>query len=495
MNTEGNNIENTISLEHQPNYDFLKTREITVANFYKTMFVQFALYRARQRIPKIDGLAETQRKFLWAMIKGANTSKKNKVSSLFALVLKYSNYHHGEASLYNVINNLVAYYKNNLTLFKEDGNFGSRYLREACAPRYVETRNSNTLKLLFNEEDIIATFGYRKLDGQDAEPDTLYPILPLGIIMGQTQTAVGFATNILPRKTETILDLFIDILSGKSNTLPNYIEPSWPYYYGKVQMIDPNTWESLGVVRKVQVKSKTLIKIVEVPYNWDKYKLIEVLEALKDSGKITSYLNDSKSNTFDVTIVAPDLIKFTEEELIYKLGLTSSVTESFVYYTNDDKFEVRCNTISQYLQYFIKERIKVYTLRKKYLLEKLLFEMYKILATINYINEINAGRIEIRNVDEEVIIEKLKSYPENYNFRPSFKKFKYVPENVKSMLEKDMSFDYLFDFPVRNLTPKMVLKLRENYAEMSKTYTELYNKTESQMWLDDLLEFKKGYNK
>ena len=51
-----------ISPEFKPNYSFVETREITITDWFKTFFVTFALYRARQRIPKIDGFAETQRK-------------------------------------------------------------------------------------------------------------------------------------------------------------------------------------------------------------------------------------------------------------------------------------------------------------------------------------------------------------------------------------------------------------------------------------------------
>ena len=43
-----------ISPEFKPNYSFVETREITITDWFKTFFVTFALYRARQRIPKIE---------------------------------------------------------------------------------------------------------------------------------------------------------------------------------------------------------------------------------------------------------------------------------------------------------------------------------------------------------------------------------------------------------------------------------------------------------
>lgn len=195
--------------EFAPNYDFINTREITVKDYFGTMFVQFAKYRANQRIPRLDGLNETQRKILWTAM-SKNYTKKNKLIQVMADVNLVSNYHHGQDSLATALNNLIAPYKNNMLVLRPDGSFGSRTVRKAAAYRYTETRVFGYLKKLFPTEDIVAMKAYRTIDGLPAEPLTLLPIIPMGIINGQSQAAVGFSTNLLPRDPLIIIDLLLD---------------------------------------------------------------------------------------------------------------------------------------------------------------------------------------------------------------------------------------------------------------------------------------------
>ena len=284
-----------ISPEFKPNYDFVKTREMHITDWFRTFFVTFALYRARQRIPKIDGFAETQRKIVWNALVN-NYVSKEKSEDILSDVNKSSQYHHGIASKENVYNNLVAPYKNNLRFFKADGNFGFRYIQEAAAIRYTYSRNQKILKKIFHEEDIIATHSYRTTEGKPCEPETLYPILPIGIINGQNQIGVGFASTLLPRKVETILDLFIGILSGTVTNLPAYLAPEYPYYNGPTNIVDVNKWSLKGKVHvEVGKRGKKVIRITEVPPNWDKYTLIN-----KDSTEFYYDINNnliSKNNT------------------------------------------------------------------------------------------------------------------------------------------------------------------------------------------------------
>ena len=484
-----------ISPEFKPNYSFVETREITITDWFKTFFVTFALYRARQRIPKIDGFAETQRKIVWNALVN-NYINKEKSEDILSDVNKSSQYHHGIASKENVYNNLVAPYKNNLRLFKADGNFGFRYIQEAAAIRYTYSRNQKILKKIFHDEDIIATHSYRTTEGKPCEPETLYPILPIGVINGQNQIGVGFASTLLPRKVETILDLFIGILSGTVTNLPAYLPPEYPYYNGKVDLLDVNKWSLKGKVQvEVAKRGKKIIRITEVPPNWDKYILIKKLEDFKDSGLIENYQNNSVKNTFNIEISSTKLENLPEDKILEKLELETSVTESFVYYTSDDKFQLECKNIAEYINYFITERIKVYEARKKYLSEKAYFEMQKIIAIINYITEINEGRIEIKKKSEEELIAILKTYPENYLFVPLPEKFNYIPDFARSIVQQSGNYDYLFNIPIKSLTPKRIEDLTKRYQALYSEYQNLLNTTTVKMWLDDLLDFKQEYEK
>lgn len=485
--------------EFLPNYDFIKTREMTIKDFFNTLFVQFGLYRAAQRIPRLDGLAETQRKILWTAIK-KNYKKKEKLDDVMADVRKVSNYHHGPASLADTMNNLIAPYKNNLPFFKPEGSFGSRNMRAAAATRYTQTRNTPYVSIMFPEEDIIATWGYRSADGAPAEPLTLYPILPLSIINGQVQTSIGFATKILPRDPMVILDLFMGILTGTTKQIPAHIPPIWPFYKGKIELTGPNSWESIGLVEKSKKGKKNIVKVLEVPFNWDNETMVKHFMDLKDAGVIDNFIDGSNDQVFEVEIYGDTLFALSEENIIKKLGLTSSITESFTYITSDNNFEVNCKSIASYINYFLKERLKVYEARRVYRLAKIMYEIRKITATINYINEVNAGRIEIRNKEEEEIIEQISKYAPEYLFEKMSKSFVYLNPKLLLNSSANVGYDYLFDFSVKNFTPKRLKYLGEQYTKLIKEYDETSKITAIQLWIEDLQELKKsmlknGWNK
>lgn len=492
-------IQKTNLEEFMPNYEFIKTREMTIKDFFNTIFVQFGHYRATQRIPRIDGLNETQRKILWAASKKKYKSKE-KLTDVMSDVNKISNYHHGPASLANVLNNLIAPYKNGLAFLRPDGSFGSRSTRAAAAERYTQTRNNQFLELMFPEEDIIATHSYRSIDGKPAEPLTLYPILPLGIINGQSQTAVGFATELLPRDPKVILDLFIGILKGTVTSLPGHIAPKWPLCDCTVNLTGPNTWETRGKVRKGNKGKKKFIEILEVPHNWDGSKLVSVLESLQEIGTIDSFIDATNENKFSAFVYSSKLQDLPEETIIDKLGLTSSAKESFVYINMDSRFITDCKTIASYINYFIHERIKIYEARRLYIMEKCVFDLNKTVAVINYINEVIAGRIEIRNKSEEEVIKQLEGYPENYGFKPMSKTFVYLDPKVAIFSKDNKNYDYLFDFQVRNFTPKKIAQLQEKYNSIYQEYQIIEKRTAAVLWLEDLEKFdnimqKYGWNK
>ena len=114
--------------------------------------------------------------------------------------------------------------------------------------RYTETRVYGYLKKLFPMEDIIATKAFRTVDGLPAEPLTLMPIVPLGVINGQSQSAVGFSTNLLPRNPIEIIDLFLDLLTQLMPPIVQIIQALLPVF---VQIIGELLPPFLQIVQAV----------------------------------------------------------------------------------------------------------------------------------------------------------------------------------------------------------------------------------------------------
>lgn len=391
-------------------------------------------------------------------------------------------------------------------MLKPDGSFGSRSVKQAAAYRYTETRVYNYLKKLFPMEDIIATKAFRIVDGLPAEPLTLLPIIPLGIINGQSQAAVGFSTNLLPRDPIVIIDLFLDILTGKVTNLPGYIKPSYPMFTGEVKLIDKNHWELRGRVSKFKKGKKEIINIEEVPPSWTRKSIIKLFDKYKESGLIDNYTESCKGDSFNIEVIAPKLFNLPEDTIIDKLKLYETEKERFVYIASDegvdekgnpdgkikDRFEIECASIAQYLNYFIKKRIAIYEERKKYRMAKQLWEIQRLVAMVNYINEVNAGRIEIRNKEEEEVIEQLQKYSKDYNFIPMTEKFIWDPIELKL---SRTNYNYLFDFTTRNFTPKAINKLLEKISNLNKEFIDIQKETGAGLWYRDLLDFKEDYLK
>ena len=110
---------------------------------------------------------------------------------------------------------------------------------------------------------------------------------------------------------------------------------------------------------------------------------------------------------------------------------------------------------------------------------------------INYINEVNAGRIEIRNKSEAEIVEQLVKYPKEYQFVPIHDRFVFGNE----MLINKPNWNYLFDFKTRNFTPEAIVRLNKNYQELYNEFLETQKVTAAALWYQDLVEFKDEYIK
>ena len=96
---------------------------------------------------------------------------------------------------------------------------------------------------------------------------------------------------------------------------------------------------------------------------------------------------------------------------------------------------------------------------------------------------------------KEELIAILKTYPENYLFVPLPEKFNYIPDFARNIVQQSGNYDYLFNIPIKSLTPKRIEDLTKRYQALYSEYQNLLNTTTVKMWLDDLLDFKQEYEK
>ena len=92
---------------------------------------------------------------------------------------------------------------------QKSGNFGTRSVQEASAPRYIFANGSKEFFELFKYEDdnILES---QKFEGNKIEPKFYVPTLPMILINGSEGVSSGFAQKILPRNPENIKKYLTD---------------------------------------------------------------------------------------------------------------------------------------------------------------------------------------------------------------------------------------------------------------------------------------------
>jgi DNA topoisomerase-2 len=157
-------------------------------------------------------------------------------------------YLHGEVSLEGVIVNLAQNFvgSNNLPLLSPEGSFGTRFIPEAGASRYIYTKMQPYLTDIFKKEDE-PLLEKQYFEGSQIEYKYYVPIIPILLINGNEGISSGFAQKILPRDINEIKEAIISILN---DNFVDRIKPSYNEFEGNIIQIGENSYEIQGVIEK-----------------------------------------------------------------------------------------------------------------------------------------------------------------------------------------------------------------------------------------------------
>lgn len=297
-----------------------------ISAFINSEFKAFSNADNVRSVPSIvDGLKESQRKCVYAMLR--HGTNEIKVSQLSAYTALYSAYHHGEMSLNGTIVGLAQDYmgSNNINLFEPVGQFGSILSPAASSPRYIFTKPSEHLrKVIVKEDDCVLVPQYE--EGAQKEPVNYYPVLPLWLVNGALGIGSGYASKIMNRSPEKVKKAIQQYLKdGKYDT--ELLHPEYPGFKGKIKKLpEPNRYSNTGCVTKVNT---TTLKVTELPvgYDVDKYKAI-LIKMIED-GVIKDYDNNSNEDGFEFVIhAARSFVSKSETTLTRILKLSTTVTEN-----------------------------------------------------------------------------------------------------------------------------------------------------------------------
>jgi topoisomerase-4 subunit A len=270
-----------------------------VSGMYKNWFLDYASYVILERaVPNMyDGLKPVQRRLLHAM-RDLEDGRFHKVANLIGHTMKY--HPHGDASIGDA---LVQLGQKDL-LVETQGNWGNILTGDgAAAPRYIEARLSKfALEVVFSPK---VTTWQASYDGRGQEPVTLPVKFPLILAQGVEGIAVGLSTKIMPHNFNELIDGSIQVLKGKNPK----IYPDFPTG-GIADFSDyQDGMRGSGRIKvraRIEVDSKNLLRITEIPYGTNTSSLIDSVLKANDKGKIKiKKIEDNTAENVEILVHIP----------------------------------------------------------------------------------------------------------------------------------------------------------------------------------------------
>lgn len=222
--------------------------QLNISDQINTQYRTYALYVLQSRgIPNFyDALTPVQR-----LILENSPSKFNKTVGLVGEVIKTGLYHHGDSSLAGAISKLARPFGCSYGILEGDGFFGSPVNPSPSAPRYTSVKINQKIK-----EIISKNYDLNEKNSEGGH-DWIHVEFPLGLLTHVVGIAVGYRSNILPRKYEDV----VEYLKGT----PKLLKPYFKDFSGKITkyMNEENTWLIESGIEIDQ--NKKIIRIFDLP--------------------------------------------------------------------------------------------------------------------------------------------------------------------------------------------------------------------------------------
>lgn len=425
--------------------------------------VDYASYDNLRKIAScIDGLKNASRKVMYT-VHEKKIKEKTKVLQLANKCAEFSDYLHG--SLDGVVVTLGQDFAgtNNIPLLQKFGNFGTRSVNEASAPRYIFAKGSDAFFNLFKYEDD-AVLEKQEFEGYPIEPKFYVPTLPMLLVNGSEGVSSGFAQKVLPRNPESLMKYITNKLEGKA------VRSEWlnPWFKGFNGIIEkdpelPNKWYVKGVIEPI---ANNCYLIKEIPYQYDLKGYIDVLDALVDSKKILRYKDESDGeNILQFRVWLP---KGLNTDLHEHLKLVKPITENYTCIDANNKIRL-FNNINEIVDYYISIKKDYTNKRKEYYINKYNNELDILLSKKIFISLYINNNIKINNIKKDEIIKQLK--------------------NIKEIIEND-NYNYLLNMPIYSLTSEKIKALEDEIEKLKNELDSLKSKPVESIWIDDINNLK-----
>lgn len=463
---------------------------INISEFINKDLIHFSSADNKRSLPSMcDGLKPSQRKIMYAAFRRGANSGEVKVAQFAAYVSEHTEYHHGEASLQGAIINLAQNYpgSNNINYLMPNGNFGSRRAagKDSASPRYIFTELSKITSKLFRKEDE-SILNYLCEEGHYIEPNTYAPILPAILINGCTGIGTGFSTRIFPYNPAEVADNIKKLIKEEDI---KHLEPWFRGFTGKVKKLSETKYEISGCYNIID---GTTVHITEIPiYDSieDYKKFLESRTMVNNDDKvrkIESFFNRSGNNfiKFEIKFRGNELqrlVKSGELDKYLKLSTTISLTNFYLF--NSEGVITKYDYLEDIFEDFYQYRLKVYDQRKNFMVELLKNDLNIIEWKVKFIKDYLDRIIIVERKKTSEVIDKLVELK-----YPKLAKKHTAPANEKT-------YSYITSMQLFSLTQDRIDELEKEYKEMKMIYEDYLNTPIKDIWLREIEEFIKEYDK
>ena len=450
-------------------------KQVPYNDFINKELIHFSNEDIKRSIPSmVDGLKPSQRKILYGTILRKLFTKNSeiKVAQLTGFISDKTCYHHGEQSLNMAIIGMAQRFigSNNINILMPSGQYGTRLLggKDHASPRYIFTYLNPIIRMLFREEDD-PILKYLDDDGTPVEPEYYLPILPMVLINGAEGIGTGFSTQILPYNP---LDLIENIKNMMDDKPLKELKPYFHGFRGKTTQ-DDKTFSFTG---NFECIGSDLIITELPPCTWTSpYK--EYLNDLEEKKEIIKFVNDNTDEDvhFKITLDGKKSDEWTDKELVQKFKLIKKISITNMHlYDKDDKIK-KYHNVNEILKEFYQIRLDAYTTRKNYYLGKYQQELDVLKYKMKFIEDVLEDRIIINRKKRDEIVTQLvkKKYP-----------------NMG-----DDKYEYLLTMPIHSFTHEKIEELQEKINNKETDMKNLDSKSEKELWVEELDEFKAAYVK
>jgi DNA topoisomerase-2 len=357
--------------------------KITISEQINQDYRKYALYVIQSRgIPNFyDALTPVQR-----LILQNSPSGFKKTLGVIGEVFSTGLYKHGDSSLSQAISKLARPFGCSDHILLGDGFFGTPVNPSPSAPRYTQVKISSKYK------DIIEKYKDLNALNEEGGHDWIHVDYPVGVSTHIVGIAVGYKSNILPRKPEEV----VRYLEGDKS---KKLKPYFRGFKGKISRVDSLkcAWMIEGET-EVDVMSRT-IKINSISPLQRYESFFSRLNSILERSAINHKIDNFSTNNVKINIkfrCSDSEFKEISDKVLKETK--QIVTENIVFVRGDSVLEY--GELEEYLSDFSVHREETILKRFQKDLEYLQFNMEYGEAKLKFLIFMSEKKRGVKEVEE-----------------------------------------------------------------------------------------------